>query len=68
MRRYAYTRFGTEYLCWFALGLAMMFWSFHILDAGVAGLFFWGGMIVGDGGMLLVLVRIQRHFDEHGLR
>ena len=68
MRRYAYARFGLEYLTWFAVGLAMMFWSFHTMDAGVGQLFFWGGMIVGDGGMLLVLVRLQVYFDENGLR
>ncbi|HEV7839562.1 MAG TPA: hypothetical protein VGO75_15945, partial [Gemmatimonadaceae bacterium] len=59
MRRHAYARFGLEYLIWFALGLAMMFWSFRTGDARIANPLFWGGMIVGDAGMLMVLVRLQ---------
>ena len=68
MRRYAYLRFGLEYLLWFAIGIAMMFWCFHVPDPETGNLWFWGGMIVGDGGMLMVLVRLQRHFEAHGLR
>jgi hypothetical protein len=68
MRRYAYARFGFEYLVWFVIGVAMMFWSFRLSDGQTANLWFWGGMIVGDTGMLTVLVRVQRYFDENGLR
>lgn len=68
MRRYAYARFGFEYSIWFLIGIAMMFLAFHVSDAETGNLWFWGGMIVGDGGMLAVLVRVQRYFDQNGLR
>ena len=68
MRHRAYLRFGVEYLVWLVVGLGMMYWSFLTWDPRLADPLFWGGMIVGDGGMLLVLVRLQRHFEEHGLR
>ena len=68
LRRYAHTRFGLEYLVWFVVGIGMLFWSFHLSDRETGNLWFWGGMIVGDGGMLAVLVRVQRYFDDNGLR
>lgn len=68
MRHYAYARFGIEYFFWFVVGVSMLFLSFRLSDAETGNLWFWGGMIVGDAGMLTVVVRVQRFFDQNGLR
>ncbi|HWL39247.1 MAG TPA: hypothetical protein VNO75_03335 [Gemmatimonadaceae bacterium] len=65
-RRAAFLRDGAEYLLWFVSGLLLMGWSFHTTDTRYAELAFWGGMLVGDGGMLLVLVRRHRRAVHKG--
>ena len=65
-RRYAWRRYGGEYLLWFAIGILLMFWSFHTTDSR-AELGLWSGILIGDAGMLSVLVRLQLHSEKHGL-
>jgi hypothetical protein len=62
-----YVRYGTEYAVWLVIGLFLMYWSFHTTDTRYAGLAFWGGIGVGDGGMLLALVRARREAERCGL-
>jgi hypothetical protein len=62
-----YLRYGTEYTIWLVVGLFLMYWSFHTTDTRYAGLTFWGGIGVGDGGMLLALVRARREAERCGL-
>lgn len=64
--RAAFLRDAAEYLVWFVAGLLLMGWSFRTTDSRYAELAFWGGMLVGDGGMLFVLVRRQRRSIEKG--
>jgi len=39
----------------------------HTTDSRYAGAAFWGGLILGDGGMLLTLVRARREAEKLGL-
>lgn len=65
--RYLYLRFGFEYLIWLIVGLFLLFWSFHTTDTRYADLAFWGGIGLGDGGMLMTLIRARHEADRCGL-
>ena len=65
--RRLYLRYGFEYLVWLVVGLFLMFWSFHTTDTRYAGLAFWGGIGLGDGGMLLTLIRARNEAERCGL-
>ena len=67
-RRRAWIRYGSEYLCWFLVSISMMFWAFHTTDSRHAESALWGGILVGDAGMLSVLVRLQLYSEKFGLR
>jgi hypothetical protein len=49
-----------------ALGLALMGWGLHLRDAGWAGIAFWGGLLVGNGGVLLTLLVAYLRAMEEG--
>ena len=66
-RRYAWIRFGSEYLVWFTIGIALMFLAFHTTDIRYAKMYLSSGILIGNAGMLLVLVRLQRYAEHHGL-
>ena len=51
-----------------SLGLFLMAWSVHTTDMRYAGAAFWAGLIIGNGGviviMLMVLARAARRHDQ----
>jgi hypothetical protein len=49
------TLFGCA--CCSAVGLSMVTWSFHTTRWGVAAVAFWSGLLIGDAGMLTLLLR-----------
>jgi hypothetical protein len=65
--RSLYLRYGLEYAVWFSIGLFLLGWSMHTTDSRYAGLAFWGGLILGDGGMILTLVRARHEAEKRGL-
>jgi hypothetical protein len=65
--RFLYLRYGSEYLVWLLVGLYLLFWSFHTTDSRYAGLSFWGGIGLGDAGMLWTLVRARHDAERRGL-
>jgi hypothetical protein len=65
--RFLYLRFGFEYVVWFIAGIFLLGWSFHTTDSRYAGLAFWGGMGLGDAGMLWTLIRARRESERLGL-
>ena len=65
--RSIYLRYGFEYLVWFVVGLFLMFWAFYTTDSRYARLAFWGGIGLGDGGMLTALVRGRNAMERCGL-
>ena len=66
-KRSLYLRFGGEYVVWFFVGLSLMFWSFRTTDSRYAGLFFFGGIGLGDAGMLMTLIRARKEAERCGL-
>ncbi len=67
-KRSLYLRYGCEYLLWFVVGLFLMFWSFHTSDSRYAGLAFFGGIGLGDAGMLMTLIRARKEAERCGLQ
>ncbi len=67
MTRSLYVRYGFEYVAWLAIGLFLLFWSFRTNDTRYAGLCFWGGIGLGDAGMLMTLIRARKEADKCGL-
>lgn len=65
--RSLYLRYGLEYAVWFSIGVFLLGWSMHTADSRYAGLAFWGGLILGDGGMILTLVRARHEAEKRGL-
>jgi hypothetical protein len=65
--RELYDRYSLEYFGWLLIGLFLLFWSFHTTDSRYAGLCLWGGIGIGDAGMLWTLVRGNREAEERGL-
>jgi hypothetical protein len=65
--RSLFLRYGFEFFVWFVVGLYLLFWSFHTTDTRYAGLAFWGGMGVGDDGMLWTLIRARQDAERRGL-
>jgi len=66
-KRSLYIRYGLEYLLWFVIGGFLLFWSFHTTDSRYARLAFWGGIGLGDGGMLMALIRARHEAERCGL-
>jgi hypothetical protein len=66
--RYLYLRYGSEYLVWLIVGLFLLFWSFHTTDTRYAGLAFWGGIGLGDAGMVWTLIRARNDAEKRGLQ
>ena len=60
-------RYAPEYVVWFVVGIFLMFWSFHTTDTRYAGLSFWGGIGLGDAGMLWTLIRARQDAEKRGL-
>ncbi len=65
--RSIYIRYGSEYVLWLVVGLFLLFWSFHTTDMRYAELAFWGGIGLGDGGMLMALIRARHEMERCGL-
>ena len=65
--RALWMRYAPEYLVWFVVGIFLMFWSFHTTDTRYAGLCFWGGIGLGDAGMLWTLIRARQDAEKRGL-
>ncbi|MES2176320.1 MAG: hypothetical protein V4550_00535 [Gemmatimonadota bacterium] len=49
-----------------ALGILLVSWAVHTTDAGWAEIAFWGGLLVGDGGMMFLLLRHYRRQEQLG--
>ncbi len=64
---FLYLRFGFEYVVWLVVGLFLLGWSFHTTDTRYAGLAFWGGIGLGDAGMLMTLIRARKEAQRRGL-
>jgi hypothetical protein len=48
------------------VGLFLVSWAVHTTDARLGGVSFWSGLLIGDVGMVVLLLRHQQKSDEAG--
>lgn len=51
---------------WLAIGMACIAWAVHSTDEKNALLAFWGGLFVGNGGILVTLLVTYHRAMEEG--
>jgi hypothetical protein len=58
----------TALLClvWTALGLALVLYSFHVQEPTMGRLAFWGGLGVGNGGVVFTILEAYRRGEKRG--
>ena len=64
--RIALLRAAAECWFWCILGLACLAWSFHTGDKRSGLVAFWGGLVIGNGGLLFALIRHHNLAKERG--
>jgi hypothetical protein len=63
-RLFLQTVLGCVLCC--ALGLFLVAWALHTTDPGWGAIAFWSGLLIGDVGMLVLLLRHYRRITERG--
>lgn len=51
---------------WCAAGLISLAFSFHVSDEAMGRILFWGGLAMGNGGMLSTLLAAYRRGERRG--
>lgn len=51
---------------WLALGLFLIMWSAHTTDLTLGRMAFWGGLGVGNGGIIFTLLAVWRRGERRG--
>jgi hypothetical protein len=64
--RWVYARAILGCLLSMAVGLVSIAWAVHATDERYATIAFWGGMLVGNGGILVTLVVTYHRAMEEG--
>jgi hypothetical protein len=57
---------GAQCVAWCALALFLLGWSFHTDDEKLGRVFFWGGILVGNGGIVFTLARAYQRGEQRG--
>jgi hypothetical protein len=65
-RRRVLARAGLLSLFWMLVGLYLLGWSVHTLDYLYGRIFFFGGLIVGNTGIVYVLLAAYRQLEKSG--
>jgi hypothetical protein len=65
-RRRDMIRTGAACVMWTLLGLFLLGWSFHTTDARYARPAFYGGVIIGNAGIVSTLLRAYRRGEQRG--
>lgn len=64
--RWEFVRACGECIGWCCAGAFLMLWSFHMTDPRVAQIPFWGGMLVGYGGVPFSLIAAYNRGCDRG--
>ena len=51
---------------WCALGIFLVLWSAHTTDLTLGKMAFWGGIGIGNGGIVFTLLAIWRRGERRG--
>jgi uncharacterized ion transporter superfamily protein YfcC len=65
-RRREMIRTGALCVAWMVVGLYLLGWSFHTTDGRYAWLAFYGGLIIGNAGIVFTLLEAYRRGEERG--
>jgi hypothetical protein len=65
-RRRDAIRTGALCVAWMLLGLYLLGWSVHTTDDRYAWLAFYGGLMVGNAGVVFTLLAAYRRGEERG--
>ena len=65
-RRRDLLRTALACLGWSALGILLIGWSFHTTDAARGRIAFYGGLLVGNGGVVFSLAAAYRRGERRG--
>jgi hypothetical protein len=55
-----------QVIFWCVVGLGALLTSFHVHDDLIGRMLFWGGLAVGNGGMLFTLLAAYRRGEARG--
>lgn len=66
VRRLDTIRTGALCVMWMLIGLYLLGWSMHTTDDRYAAPAFYAGVIVGNGGIILTLLRAYRRGEQRG--
>lgn len=64
--RRALIRAGLLCIAWMLLGLYLLGWSMHTTDEYYGRVAFYGGLIVGNAGILYTLLNTYRRLEKRG--
>lgn len=64
--RWVYARAAVLCLLWMAVGLALVAWAVHTTNEQNGLLAFWGGLFIGNAGILITLVVTYHRAMEEG--
>jgi hypothetical protein len=62
-RLWVFIRAALACLAWCGLGLFCLMWSVHTTDVGYGRIAFYGGLVIGNGGILWTLLRTYSRAD-----
>ena len=65
-RRRELIRAGALCIGWMLLGLYLLGWSVHTTDYLYGRIAFFGGLIVGNAGIVYTLLATYRRLEKHG--
>ncbi len=63
-RSWALVRAALACVGWCALGLFCLMWSAHTTDVGYGRIAFYGGLVIGNGGILFTLITTFARREE----
>ena len=59
-----FIRAGVSCVLWCLIGLFCLMWSAHTTDAGYGRIAFYGGLVIGNGGILYTLIELYSRREE----
>ncbi len=65
-RRREFIRAGALCVAWMLLGLYLLGWSMHTTDDHYGRIAFYGGLIVGNCGIIYTLLNTHRRLEKRG--
>jgi hypothetical protein len=65
-RRSELIRAAALCVAWMLLGLYLLAWSMHTTDYAYGRIAFYGGVIVGNAGMIYTLLNTHRRLEKRG--